>query len=88
MAGTYSQLLLHIVFSTKDRTPWIAPDVAERLYPFMGEIVRAQFLCPSGAERMTIATHGFRCATPVATVVGPSGAVVSAIGPMSPDAAK
>jgi putative transposase len=42
MAGTYSQLLLHIVFSTKGRTPWIAPDVAERLYPFMGGIVRAE----------------------------------------------
>jgi putative transposase len=42
MAGTYSQLLFHIVFSTKGRTPWIAPDVAERLYPFMGGIVRAE----------------------------------------------
>ena len=42
MAGTYSQLLLHIVFSTKGRTPWIAPDVAECLYPFMGGIVRAE----------------------------------------------
>jgi hypothetical protein len=42
MAGTYSQLLLHIVFSTKGRTPWIAPDVAERLYPYMGGIVRAE----------------------------------------------
>jgi putative transposase len=42
MAGTYSQLLLHIVFSTKGRTLWIAPDVAERLYPFMGGIVRAE----------------------------------------------
>jgi putative transposase len=42
MPGTYSQLLLHIVFSTKGRTPWIAPDVAERLYPFIGGIVRAE----------------------------------------------
>ncbi len=42
MAGTYARLLLYIVFSTKGRTPWIAPDVAERLYPFMGGIVRAE----------------------------------------------
>jgi putative transposase len=42
MSGTYSQLLLHIVFSTKGRTPWIAPRVASRLYPFMGGIVRAE----------------------------------------------
>jgi len=42
MPGTYSQLLLHIVFSTKGRTPWITSEVAERLYPYIGGIVRAE----------------------------------------------
>ena len=42
MPGTYSQLLLHIVTSTKGRTPWISPAVAERLYPCIGGIVRAE----------------------------------------------
>ncbi len=42
MPGTYSQILLHVVFSTKDRAPWIAAKVAERLYPYMGGIVRAE----------------------------------------------
>jgi len=42
MPGTYSQLLLHIVFSTKGRTPWITADIAERLYPYIGGIVRAE----------------------------------------------
>jgi len=42
MPGTYSQLLLHIVFSTKGRAPWITPQVAERLYPYIGGIVRAE----------------------------------------------
>jgi REP element-mobilizing transposase RayT len=42
MPGTYSQILLHIVLSTKHREPWIAPDIAERLYPYMGGIVRAE----------------------------------------------
>ena len=42
MPGTYSQILLHIVFSTKHRKPWIAPDIAERLYPYIGGIVRAE----------------------------------------------
>lgn len=42
MAGTYSQILLHIVFSTRGREPWITPDVADRLYPYMGGIVRAE----------------------------------------------
>lgn len=42
MPGTYSQLLLHVVFSTKNRTPWINDKVAERLYPYIGGIVRAE----------------------------------------------
>ncbi len=42
MPGSYSQLLLHIVFSTKHRKAWITGDVAERLYPSIGGIVRAE----------------------------------------------
>jgi len=42
MPGTYSQLLLHIVFSTKGRTPWITPELAERLHGYLGGIVRAE----------------------------------------------
>ena len=42
MPGTYSQLLLHVVTSTKGRYPWIGADVAERLYPYLGGIVRAE----------------------------------------------
>ena len=42
MPGTYSQLLFHIVFSTKGRKPWITSDIAERLYPYMGGIVCAE----------------------------------------------
>lgn len=42
MPGTYSQLLLHVVFSTKGRAPLITQELAERLYPYMGGIVRAE----------------------------------------------
>ncbi len=42
MPGTYSQILLHVVFSTKRRSPWIRSHVAERLYPYMGGIVRSE----------------------------------------------
>ncbi len=42
MPGTYSQILLHIVFSTRHRNPWLTPEVAERLYAYMGGIVRAE----------------------------------------------
>ena len=42
MPGTYSQLLFHVVASTKGRMPWISPAVAERLYPYIGGVVRAE----------------------------------------------
>lgn len=42
MPGTFSQILLHVVFSTKQREPWITADVAERLYAYVGGIVRAE----------------------------------------------
>jgi putative transposase len=34
--------LLHIVFSTKVRQPLISADIAKRLYPYIGGIVRAE----------------------------------------------
>jgi len=50
MPGTYSQLLLHVVISTKGRTSWISAEVAKRLYPYIGGIVRAEkgVLCDIG----------------------------------------
>lgn len=40
MPSTWSQILLHIVFSTKERTPWIDAAGADDLYGFIGGIVR------------------------------------------------
>ena len=42
MPGTYSQLLFHVVFSTKGRNAWIERDVGDRLYGYIGGIVRAE----------------------------------------------
>ena len=42
MAGTYSQVLLHVVFATKQRTCFVTPDVQQRLYDYIGGIVRAE----------------------------------------------
>ena len=40
MAHTYTRLLTHIIFSTKDRQPWLTEHVRPRLFPYMGGIVR------------------------------------------------
>ncbi len=42
MPGTYSQILLHAVFSTRARQPSITPQLAERLYPYIGGIIRSE----------------------------------------------
>lgn len=41
MPSTWSQILLHIVFSTKRREPLIAPEIQNRLYAYIGGIVRS-----------------------------------------------
>jgi len=40
MAHTFTNLLTHIVFSTKDRMPTLEPDLKQRLFPYMGGIFR------------------------------------------------
>ena len=42
MPGTYSQLLFHVVFSTKHRQQWIAPEIALPLYAYVGGIIRSE----------------------------------------------
>jgi putative transposase len=42
MPSTYANLLYHIVFSTKERTPTIAKDFQEDLYKYIGGIIRAE----------------------------------------------
>jgi putative transposase len=41
MAHTFTHLLTHIIFSTKDRRPWLDADLKARLFPYLGGIIRA-----------------------------------------------
>lgn len=49
MAHTFTNLLVHAVFSTKGREPWLDSTVRPRLFPYMGGIVRE-----SGASAIII----------------------------------
>ena len=40
MAQTFSRLLVHVVFSTKDRTASLKADIRPDLYAYMGGIIR------------------------------------------------
>ena len=42
MASTYTNLLYHIVFSTKNREALIVPRLREELYPYIGGIIRGE----------------------------------------------
>ena len=40
MTNTYTSLHYHIVFSTKNRTPRMAPDVEQRIWAYLGGIAK------------------------------------------------
>jgi len=42
MGSTLTRLVYHIVFATKDRFPSLTPEVRERVYPYIGGIVRGE----------------------------------------------
>jgi len=42
MAQSYCNLIYHIVFSTKDRQPWLRDDVRARTYEYLGGAVRKE----------------------------------------------
>jgi putative transposase len=40
MAGTYSKLYYHIVFSTKNRQPFITANIEEELHKYIAGVIR------------------------------------------------
>jgi REP element-mobilizing transposase RayT len=42
MPRSYTSLYYHLVFSTRNREPTIAPDVARRLYDYLGGVLRSE----------------------------------------------
>lgn len=46
MANTYTCLHYHVVFSTKNREPWILPDAEERVWSYLGGIAKENGMTP------------------------------------------
>ena len=40
MAHSYTQLLYHLVFSTKERQPWLDGDIGPRVHAYLGGAIR------------------------------------------------
>ena len=69
MGHTYSSLLVHVVFSTKDRRPVIHDSFRQRLYEYMGGIARGEFgraLVVGGTENHVHALLSFGTTVSVA----------------------
>ena len=58
MAGTFTRLLYHVVFSTKHRANLIAPELQARLYDRLGGIVRG-FAWQEGYAAFTVSPSQF-----------------------------
>lgn len=42
MAHSYTRLYYHVVFATKNRHPWITAAIQQRLYDYMGGIIKGE----------------------------------------------
>jgi len=42
MSSSYTNLLYHFIFSTKDRQGWLTDKHQERLYEYIGGVIRSQ----------------------------------------------
>ena len=40
MAQSLSKVIIHIIFSTKDREPWMEPDVRRRMHSYVATVCR------------------------------------------------
>jgi REP element-mobilizing transposase RayT len=72
MGHTYTRILLHVVFSTKDRFPFISPSVGERLFSYIGGIVKESGGTPLGVNGFRDHVHvlmGLPSDTSVASMV-------------------
>jgi putative transposase len=51
MPASYSSIRIHVVFSTKDRRPWLTPEIRERLWQYLsktGEALEYKVLAVGG----------------------------------------
>ena len=73
MAGTFTALLFHVVFSTKDRQPLISEIWSDDLYAYMGGIARSEggsLRCAGGIEDHVHLLLECKASMPLSTVVG------------------
>lgn len=62
MANTYASLHYHIVFSTKNREPWITTYIEDRIWRFIGGISRKHDMRTLQVGGIEDHVHSLMCA--------------------------
>ena len=57
MGSSWTQNFYHAVYGTRLRTPWIAPEIEERLHPFLGGIAKDLNCTPIAINGMAEHVH-------------------------------
>ncbi len=73
MPHSYTSIVVHVVFSTKDRTPQLDAVLEERLYPYLGGILRelgGKLIALNGVEDHLHLLAGLKATMSVAEAVG------------------
>jgi putative transposase len=73
MPHSYTSIVVHVVFSTKDRTPQLDTALEERLYPYIGGILRelgGKLIVVNGVEDHLHLLAGMKATMSVAEAVG------------------
>jgi REP element-mobilizing transposase RayT len=72
MANTFTSLHCHVIFSTKNREPWLRSDIEERVWAYLGGIAREngmKALMIGGIENHVHALIGIPPTLPVSKAV-------------------
>src|SRR5215212_10534712 len=73
MPHSYTSIMVHVVFSTKDRKPRLDAALQERLYPYLGGILReldGKLFTVNGVEDHVHLLAAMKATMPIADVVG------------------
>jgi len=70
MPQSLSQVILHIVFSTKDRRPWLDPPIRPRLHGYLAAVCRD---CACQAYRVGGAADHVHIAARLARIISQAG---------------
>jgi putative transposase len=73
MPHSYTSIMVHVVFSTKDRRPQLDTALEERLYPYLGGILRelgGKLIAVNGVEDHLHLLAAMKATMSVAEIVG------------------